>query len=396
MARRSERLEVDPIHARVVRKGCVSDARPYWQAVVYRGGAEITVWTGRATRDELRDILTAKVRAGEVGQKEEGVGPVVTVGDLLDRWAGHQLALVQGDERNSTFLAYKGRARALKRTIGPVRLDRVTPATLQDHTARRGVRTATLANELVVFAAAWRWGFENGLVEDRDPPVARATKRRRRRGLQVEDEAPAVSDARAKYTPSADEVGRILEHLAPAWARLVGVIACTTGMRIGEIANLQWQDVDLERGLLHVRDQAGAKTGERWTPCPEDLVEELREWRPEGVEPATSLFPVSRRTVAKMWTQHYLPRACVAAKVPKVTAHAFRRFVIDAYANAGQDYVTTGKAMGNSPATQHKAYRTVQVADMQTAAKRARLRIPRKGKRIDLDAERKRRSGGGG
>ena len=38
------------------------------------------------------------------------------------------------------------------------------------------------------------------------------------------------------------------------WLGRVVVALATTGLRIGELAALRWQDVDLERGVLHLRD----------------------------------------------------------------------------------------------------------------------------------------------
>lgn len=378
-SKRDSRLVVDPIHARVVRGGCKSDPRPYWRSVVYRDATEVTVWTGRATKEELREILLEKVRNGELDPQDPNAGPVVTVGNLLSRWVGGLLEEL--GKTDGTFKAYRGRARALTKTIGEVRLDRVSPATLQDHAATRGaqgIRSTTIGNDLVAFGAAWRWGFELGLVALRDPPRALPSKRRRR-GRRREGETAQVSDARPKYTPTAAEVALILAHLT-GWSRTVGLIASTTGMRVGEIANLEWRDVDFDRLTIHIRDVPGAKTGERTTPIPPDLVAELRALKPSNAHPEDSVSGRAVSTVITRWTKRFLPRACKAAGVPRVTAHAFRRYMTRVHADRGVDVLVSAEMMGNSPEVQWRSYREVTPEDMQAALKRARVRIPTTGK----------------
>jgi integrase len=50
---------------------------------------------------------------------------------------------------------------------------------------------------------------------------------------------------------SSDEEGRLLAHSAP-WLQDIIVFALNTGMRRGEILNLQWQAIDLNRQVLVV------------------------------------------------------------------------------------------------------------------------------------------------
>jgi integrase len=63
------------------------------------------------------------------------------------------------------------------------------------------------------------------------------------------------------------------------------VLSLNCGLRFGEIASLTWQDVDIERGVLTIRD---AKAGSRYAFLTEQAAEMLRV-RPQG-KPSDYVF----------------------------------------------------------------------------------------------------------
>jgi integrase len=87
--------------------------------------------------------------------------------------------------------------------------------------------------------------------------------------------------------PTPDEVRRLLAHAGPRWKPLIAT-AVFTGLRASELRGLRWQDVDLKRGEVHVRQRADrynkigppkSEAGERTVPLPPSLVQMLREHR---------------------------------------------------------------------------------------------------------------------
>ena len=65
------------------------------------------------------------------------------------------------------------------------------------------------------------------------------------------------------------------------------LIAINSGIRIGELCALQWKDVDLDRGILHV-----SKTMQRIKTYTEEITEtEIRIMRPKSVCPFLCLNP---------------------------------------------------------------------------------------------------------
>lgn len=70
---------------------------------------------------------------------------------------------------------------------------------------------------------------------------------------------------RSKYTTlSGDDVLILLERVQGHQLECFVTLACTTGLREGELLGLRWQDVDPVRGLLMVRQQAQRIPHQGW------------------------------------------------------------------------------------------------------------------------------------
>jgi integrase len=89
--------------------------------------------------------------------------------------------------------------------------------------------------------------------------------------------------------PNKGELKAMLDHV-PDRHRAFIVVLIFTGMRISEIRGLRWQDVDLNAGVLHVRQRATlwgrigppkSKAGSRDIPLVPMCLNALRTWRPQ-------------------------------------------------------------------------------------------------------------------
>jgi integrase len=87
--------------------------------------------------------------------------------------------------------------------------------------------------------------------------------------------------------PSPDEIRAIIAHLDGRWRPLL-LTAIFSGLRASELRGLRWDDVDLKRGELHVRQRADrhgeigrpkSAAGERTVPLPPMVIAALREHR---------------------------------------------------------------------------------------------------------------------
>jgi integrase len=170
-------------------------------------------------------------------------------------------------------------------------------------------------------------GFEERLRKDgRSPAMVRKARRSlgtlladaQERGLVGQNivrslrVSPRSKDRRAERSgklkvgidiPSPDEVRTIIRHLEGRWRPLL-LTAIFSGLRASELRGLRWQDVDLKRGELHVRQRADrygkigqpkSEAGERTVPLPPMVIAALREHRLACPSSARDLVFVNER-----------------------------------------------------------------------------------------------------
>jgi integrase len=89
------------------------------------------------------------------------------------------------------------------------------------------------------------------------------------------------------HIPTPDEIRTIIAHLDDC-RRSMLLTAIFAGLRASELRGPRWQDIDLKKAQLHVRQRVDrfskigpvkSEAGERTVPIPPRLVNELREWK---------------------------------------------------------------------------------------------------------------------
>jgi len=171
---------------------------------------------------------------------------------------------------------------------------------------------------------------------------------------------PSAS-ASYRYLRTADEVRRFLvaareEAERPQTEPTILPFFATavfTGMRAGELAGLQWDDVDLERRLITVqRSYDGpTKNGEvRHVPILDPLLPILREWRVRS--PARLVFPTAKgnmRQKSDRMFQEILQRVLVRAGFAKnyVGQHGLRHTFASMWMLQGGDLFRLQRVLGH-------------------------------------------------
>ncbi|HME29208.1 MAG TPA: tyrosine-type recombinase/integrase, partial [Pseudolabrys sp.] len=90
--------------------------------------------------------------------------------------------------------------------------------------------------------------------------------------------------------PSMAELRLLMENATGHWRPFI-ITAIFTGMRLSELRGLPWRDVDLDAGVIHVRQRADAwktigatksKAGARDIPLAPIVLNALRQWKLES------------------------------------------------------------------------------------------------------------------
>jgi integrase len=119
--------------------------------------------------------------------------------------------------------------------------------------------------------------------------------------------------------PSAEQVAAIIEHVPERWRLSLRMLE-QTGMRVGELAQLEWRDVDVAGSRFRIR-QGKTATARRWVGAPAWLMVEVQETCPPDDRLCERrVFQGFSADVAK----NVMARACKAAGIPHFHPHDLR------------------------------------------------------------------------
>jgi len=245
--------------------------RVVWRARVKVGGRTATAFRKRQdeaieAEAELRLKLKAEAASPPTMDKE-----VPTLATFAKEFIN---VYVRNNNEESTG---REKRRALHRRLlpdlGELRLDQIGPKQIERFKARRlgdGVSRKTVNEELSILSKLLDYANEIGDLPTAPPRVRRLKTQPPDFDFLDFEEAERLATA-AKTAP------------AP-WGTMIP-IAMLTGLRLGELRGLKWDDVDLTGGRIHVRRSAddrnvlkSPKSGKsRFVDLPQTAVDLLRQ-----------------------------------------------------------------------------------------------------------------------
>lgn len=140
-----------------------------------------------------------------------------------------------------------------------------------------------------------------------------------------------------------DEIQILLEACSDDFRTIV-LTALNTGMRRGEILNLTWDDVDLERRQLLVRD---SKNGESRTVEMNDLLTETLKLHMSQQRPRPTNVFVGRTGAPLTTIQHTFERTCQRAGLTDLHFHDLRHTFASHLVMNGIDLTTVKELLGH-------------------------------------------------
>jgi integrase len=154
-----------------------------------------------------------------------------------------------------------------------------------------------------------------------------------------------------------ETVKELIEKLAEP-SRSIASLLAMTGLRIGELLALRWQDIDSEKGLLSVNqtvyeghfDEPKSRRSKRRIPLGPKCVEILAALKHTEATPSTLVFsarngsPLSRRNLLN----RQLKPAAIALKLTGVNWHWFRHAHATFLDSTGAPIGTTQALLGHS------------------------------------------------
>jgi integrase len=292
-----------------------------------------------ATISDAKDARNQALAELRTGNWVDPIGPRTTVCD----WAGQWLVLRRVPNRRTTsfvrhhFIPYWGDRRLGE--ITPLDVQRWVNGLVDDDLAPSTVRALYAMFKQMLAKAVDYDLLVKSPCRTIDLPKARKTKHVE---ITVADVATLEARAPARYAA--------MIHLA-AW----------TGLRWQEAAALRWASVDLEAGLVHVREavkeadgRVGAtKNGEdRWVPIGPATVEVLRAHR-RDFGSTDLLFTGSqqhRLLNYSSFVQHTWRPLVSACGIEATGFHVLRHFYATQMVKRGVDSKVLSDAMGHASA----------------------------------------------
>lgn len=173
---------------------------------------------------------------------------------------------------------------------------------------------------------------------------------------------------------------RLLDVMTETWFRDVVIFTVVTGLRRGEVINLKWVDVDLERRIILIHSQEGfrTKTGKsRFIPLNNVALQLVIKRKPESV--TDYVFENEGRKLSGYWLSHKLKKYIrLLGLQENLNYHALRHTFASWLVQDGVSIYEVQKLLGHADVSTTQIYSHLQPETLHRTVERLEFVLPSK------------------
>lgn len=182
--------------------------------------------------------------------------------------------------------------------------------------------------------------------------------------LKVAEQAPTFF--------SKDDFQKLVSIISEGWLKEMVLLSALTGMRRGETINLRWQDVDLDRKLIHIQSNATFKTkkGKRRTIPISDVAYHLLNMRSKK-STCEYVFSLNEKRVNESFVSHKFKDYIRIAKLnDKLHWHSIRHSFASWLVQDGVSLYEVQRLLGHSDIAVTEVYSHLQPEQLHSTVNR--------------------------
>ena len=222
--------------------------------------------------------------------------------------------------------------------FGGWQVKNIGPAQVQEFLAdqkKKGLSKVTACQRAKILRTAFSWAVRMGKLPTSPLAMLRIPTPKSRR---IEP-------------PTKEEVASMYQHASPHVQRVL-VLGLACGPRIGpsELFSLQWKDVDLDAGIIHMPNaDKGVREESRSIPIRDDILPLMKEWKnKDGKCP----FVINYRGKKVFHIDHAWHKAREAAGISRrITPYSLRHAFPTEALDHGADIKAVAEIMGHADPT---------------------------------------------
>ncbi len=255
-----------------------------------------------------------------------------------------------------TLDIYRRTLAQLRALIGDVWLSTITPKHIDLYKTERlkSIAPVTLNIELrtlrAAFSTALRWKY----LETNPSKGVKL--------VQVPEQTPTFF--------TREDFDKLVSLIKEHWLREIVFFAVLTGLRRGEIVNLKWSDVDLDRRLIHIQSSLKFRTklGKRRTVPLNDVAAQLLQSK-YGKSTSEYVFTLNDRKISENWISHKFKYYIYEAKLNNYALHfhSLRHTFATWLVQEGVSIYEVQKLLGHSSISVTQIYSHLAASELHSA-----------------------------